>query len=115
MAREVARQLGVPCRRMLYRSHGAPQTGRSRAQRLAPGVPAFRARPSRLDVRVLVVDDVITTGGTLQAAGRALNAAGVAHVLLVAAAATPRSEGQRSGSPRRLTGAARSVGLQRAG
>lgn len=114
LAREVARQLGVPCRRMLYRSHGAPQTGRNRAQRLAADGPAFRARPVRPDVRVLVVDDVITTGGTLQAAGRALSAAGVAHVRLVAAAATPRTGLQRPTSPLRRMGSAQSVNLQRA-
>src|SRR4051794_13968291 len=34
LARAVAKELGVPCRRLLYRSHGSPQTGRSRAARL---------------------------------------------------------------------------------
>ena len=43
LAREVAKQLGVPCRRLLYRAHGDPQTGRTRMQRLVG--PAFRARP----------------------------------------------------------------------
>src|SRR6188508_1988727 len=32
LAREVARQLGLPCRRLLYRVHGQPQTGRNRVE-----------------------------------------------------------------------------------
>jgi ComF family protein len=84
IARCVARQLGVPCRRLLYRSHGAPQTGKSRSERLVG--PAFRARTPRSGLVVLVVDDVVTTGATLRTAGEALRAAGVARVELVAAA-----------------------------
>jgi ComF family protein len=83
IARAIARQLRVPCRRFLYRSHGSAQTGKTRVQRLAG--PAFRARRARPGLRVLVVDDVVTTGATLRAAGRALVAAGVDHVQLVAA------------------------------
>jgi predicted amidophosphoribosyltransferase len=80
----VARQLGVPCRRLLYRAHGAPQTGKSRSDRLVG--PAFRARAPRQGLAVLVVDDVVTTGATLHTAADALLAAGVARVELVAAA-----------------------------
>jgi competence protein ComFC len=84
IARAIARQLGVPCRRLLYRAHGGPQTGKSRADRLAG--PAFRARQPRSGLSVLVVDDVVTTGATLRTAAEALRSAGVAHVELVAAA-----------------------------
>jgi ComF family protein len=95
IARAVARQLGVPCRRLLYRAHGEAQTGKSRADRLVG--PAFRARRPRVGLRVLVVDDVVTTGATLRAASQALRSAGVAHVELAAAASaqlrhTARSE-----------------------
>lgn len=90
IAREVAKLLGVPCRRLLYRSHGAPQTGQGRAARLGEGRPTFRSRTLRSGVRVLVIDDVVTTGATLHAAREALAAAGIDHVRLVAAAATPR-------------------------
>jgi predicted amidophosphoribosyltransferase len=84
IAQAVARQLGVPCRRLLYRAHGAPQTGKSRADRLVG--PAFRARSPRPGLAVLVVDDVVTTGATLRTAADALRASGVARVELVAAA-----------------------------
>ena len=86
IARAVGRELGVPCRRLLYRAHGGAQTGKSRADRLAG--PAFRARSPRAGLTVLVVDDVVTTGATLNAAAQALRSAGVVNVALVAAAST---------------------------
>ncbi|MEP7115150.1 MAG: phosphoribosyltransferase family protein [Ilumatobacteraceae bacterium] len=87
IARAIARQLGVPCRRLLYRTHGAPQTGKSRSERLAG--PGFRARRAKSGLVVLVVDDVVTTGATLRTAAEALLAAGVSRVELAAAASTP--------------------------
>jgi predicted amidophosphoribosyltransferase len=87
LARSVARHLGVPCRRLLHRSHGDGQTGRSRADRLVG--PAFRAHPGVRGLRVLVVDDVVTSGATLVVAGQALADIGAFEVLLAAAAATP--------------------------
>ncbi len=91
LARAVAREIGVPCRRLLYRTHGEQQTGHTRAERLH-GV-SFRSRSvrgsSRHSLRVLLIDDVVTTGATLVAARAALESAGVGSVVCVAAAATP--------------------------
>jgi predicted amidophosphoribosyltransferase len=87
VARRLARQIGLPCRPLLRRLAGQPQTGRSRAERLSG--PRFVARPLPTGCRVLVVDDVVTTGATLRAAGAALQRAGAALVLAVAVAATP--------------------------
>ena len=87
LARALAAQWRKPCRRMLFRRHGPPQTGRSRTERLRG--PSFASRPLRHPPRVLVVDDVVTTGTTLLAARDALLAAGARSVVLAAVAATP--------------------------
>lgn len=94
LARAVAARLGVKCRRLLYRDRSAPQTGRNREQRLHG--PIFRARPMRRPYRVLVIDDVVTTGSTLRAAAHALDLAGAKEVCLLAVAATPRDRSTNS-------------------
>jgi predicted amidophosphoribosyltransferase len=83
LARAVARRLRLPCRLLLRRLPGPPQTGAGRRERLAgPRLVAVRATPPR----VLVVDDVVTTGATLSAAAAALRPAGAVVVGGVAAA-----------------------------
>lgn len=83
LAVEVARALGVPCRRLLARDDGPAQTGRSRAERLA-GPPLRARRP--VSGRIIAVDDVVTTGATASAAAAALAGAGAHEVWVVAAA-----------------------------
>jgi ComF family protein len=87
LARAVARELGVPCRPLLRRQAGPAQTGRDAAARRHG--PAFTARRAVEGRRVLLVDDVVTTGATVTAAARALGAAGAGEVHVVAAARTP--------------------------
>jgi ComF family protein len=87
LARAVARRLGRPCRRMLIRGAGPAQTGRSSYERRTG--PALAVRASGDARRVLLIDDVITTGTTIAVAARALRTAGFAHVSVVAAARTP--------------------------
>lgn len=88
VAQRVAAQLGVPCRRLLERDgDDLPQTGRDRASRLHG--PVFRASPRAAGERVLVVDDVVTTGATLRSAADALHRAGASRVVRAALATTP--------------------------
>jgi ComF family protein len=92
VARVVARQLGLPCRRLLDRAPGPAQTGRSRAERMVR--PKLRAHPAVDGQRVLVIDDVVTTGASLGAAADALRRAGAVRVQRAAVAATPRQVGR---------------------
>ncbi len=88
IARRVALQLGLPCRRLLRREGVAPaQTGLDRVHRLHG--PTFTAGPAARGQRVLIVDDVVTTGATLRSAAQALGRAGAAEVVKAAVATTP--------------------------
>jgi predicted amidophosphoribosyltransferase len=88
IARAVAAHLDLPCRRLLERDGATPaQTGCSRRRRLAG--PRFRVHPRATGSRVLVVDDIVTTGSTLEAARRWLHRGGATDVVLAAVAATP--------------------------
>ena len=86
LARTLGREVGLPVVSMLKRIDAAGQTGRSRSQRYRAPVFAPR-RPS--PTAVLVVDDVITTGATLQGAAKTLIRAGAKNVGAVVAGATP--------------------------
>jgi len=85
IARIVARRLGRPCRRLLVRGGQVSQTGRSAAERWRG--PAFAGRAAH--GRVLLVDDVVTTGATVATAARALRLSGASRVVVLALARTP--------------------------
>ncbi len=96
LARVLARQPGAgACANLLVRTrHTAAQSGLQRELRLrnlrgAFEVPARRAA-SIAGQRVVLVDDIMTTGATLEAAAQALRRAGAIHICAMVVARTQR-------------------------
>ena len=90
VARPLARALDLPCRPLLRRRSRPRQALLSRAERRdnLRGALTPRARIAA-GARVLLVDDVMTTGATLMAAALALRRGGAASVLAAVVARTP--------------------------
>ena len=90
LARELARAWGIESAALLARRAGAHrQTGLDRAARLANARGAFTARGA-VPERVVLVDDVYTTGATASAAAGALRRSGAHSVHVVTFARTVR-------------------------
>lgn len=86
LARAVGRATGLPVRGLLDRGPGPAQEGRSAAERRAgPRLRAVRW----VAPRVLVVDDVVTTGASMRAAAVALRSAGATAIVAACLARTP--------------------------
>lgn len=95
LASPVAAALGVPRRvRALERLRDTPrQASLDRSARAANVVDAFRAHRTQIEGRrVLLVDDVRTTGATLSAAALALREAGARQVVSLVFASKDRGQ-----------------------
>ena len=108
LANVIARKWNVPVVRAVRRVKAtSPQAGLTNSKRRLNMSGAFSTRPSLLrglfekrfsfakstslkGARVLLIDDVLTTGATAAACARALKRAGAKHVTLAAVARTDR-------------------------
>ena len=91
ISRALGRELGLPVMQALCKIRETPrQMALSGGERRKNLKNAFSARPDALleGKRILLVDDVLTTGSTLNECAKALRAAGAAECRGVCAAAT---------------------------
>lgn len=88
-ARLAARRLGVPCLPLLACTrHASEQHNLSRAERARNVVGLFTCRATP-PARVLLVDDILTSGATASAAAAVLRSAGAKHITAAFLARTP--------------------------
>lgn len=91
IARELARLGGWPLLTGTVRRQGStkPQSGLNRNARRRNLAGAFQARSGRVPGRIIIIDDVVTTGTTLDALTQTLLRAGASEIHAWAFARTP--------------------------
>ncbi len=87
LARQLAKLRGAAYAPLLRRKTNSVQRGASRTLRAKQAAQAFTA--SNCPGRYLVIDDISTTGATLNAAAKVLLAAGASEVWVAAVAVQP--------------------------
>jgi ComF family protein len=108
LAQFLSKRLDAPVVNALTRRKATqPQAGLTNAQRRDNVAHAFRAARGRSvkDLRVLLVDDVLTTGATVSAAAHVLKRGGARRVTVLTVARADRRQmsilsDQRQGSPK---------------
>jgi ComF family protein len=94
LARTIARRCGVPVIHALKRVRPTvAQAGLSNTGRRQNVAAAFRPRRAVQGKRILLIDDVMTTGSTAAACAQALKRAGAAKVALLTVARVDRRMG----------------------
>lgn len=97
LAKRVASELGIPCVQALQKiRHNSAQSGQSgAAARKANVLGVYRAVQTEKikEKRILLIDDVITTGATLSECSKVLRLAGAKEVSCAALAAVRKPDG----------------------
>ncbi len=96
LAKEIARRWNAPVADVVHRKKAtAPQAGLTSAQRRKNVQGAFEVKKGRRleGMRLLLIDDVLTTGATASVCARALKRAGATEVTLLALARRDRRGG----------------------
>lgn len=89
LAKAVAKELGLPAWDLLEQVRETDtQHNLTRAQRADNVRGAYRTKSAALGKRLLLVDDIVTTGATLRACAQGLYGAGAQKVCAVCAAST---------------------------
>ncbi|MPM33158.1 Orotate phosphoribosyltransferase [bioreactor metagenome] len=88
-AKDISTLTGIPCSRLISRTGGffdgrREQKTLGQAERAKNVRGSFRASPDASGKRILLIDDVMTTGSTLSEAARVLLASGAASVCVIA-------------------------------
>lgn len=90
LAKAIARECRLTYAPLLRRAHDARQVGSDRSTRLRQAQALFAAKKSAATTsRVLLIDDVCTTGSTLAVAAKVLRKAGVQEVAAAVVAWQP--------------------------
>ena len=93
LARYIAREQHVVLERLLKRRTNTVQRGANKKTRIAQAKEAFEVTGAvKSDVPYLLIDDVVTTGSTLEYAAKALNDAGATTIWAAAVARQPLDE-----------------------
>lgn len=85
ITRRLSKLTGLPHQQLLTRSGQQRQTGKSRRERQTQLAGAYELRGSLpKSTHIVLVDDVVTTGATLEACARALRKAGAKQISAIA-------------------------------
>lgn len=80
IARHFARLRGLQCKRLLFRVNNVRQVGSDRKTRLKQLEHAFLPARKVLNEHILIIDDVMSTGSSLQISAKVLREAGARRV-----------------------------------
>jgi len=89
IAKAIAKRRRLPYKALLRRETSTRQRGASRKERFRQAKEAFTVLPVTIPSKIIVIDDVITTGATLHFAAKLLKDAGADTIFAAAIAKQP--------------------------